>query len=179
MLKTFYNLDILHRTQRHLISLGGKRERHRATPVPFGLAAVTWRRPAAPWGFRGRVSRLVARSPHSPLPSLAAHPDLGCILSCGPSLGLLLPVSRSVLVRQRRTAVAVCRFNVRARPAGGVHGVRHLSLSLRLVDGTLQGAWLAVTELITASPGFGIPLGGCDPETLSLCTYVIRTKTQL
>lgn len=75
--------------------------------------------------------------------------------------------------------MAVCRFNVRARPAGGVHGVRHLSLSLRLVDGTLQGAWLAVTELITASPGFGIPLGGCDPETLSLCTYVIRTKTQL
>lgn len=182
MLKTFYNLDILHRTQRHLISLGGKRERHRATPVPFGLAAVAWRRPAAPWGFRGRVSRLVATSPHSP--SLAASlvgrpPGFGCILSCGPSLGLLLPVSGSVLVRQRRTAVAVCRFNVRARPAGGVHGVRHLSLSLRLVDGTLQGAWLAVTELITASPGFGIPLGGCDPETLSLCTYVIRTKTQL
>lgn len=65
MLKTFYNLDILHRTQRHLISLGGKGERHRAAPVPFGLAAVAWRRPAAPWGFRGRVSRLVAWSPRA------------------------------------------------------------------------------------------------------------------
>lgn len=85
MLKTFYNLDILHRTQRHPISLGGKRERHRATPVPFGLAAVAWRRPAAPWGFRGRVSRLVATSPHS-LPSLAAHPDLGAFYRAAPAL---------------------------------------------------------------------------------------------
>lgn len=86
MLKTFYNLDILHRTQRHPISLGGKGERHRAAPVPFGLAAVAWRRPAAPWGFRGRVSRLVARSPHSPLPSLAAHPDLGAFYPAAPAL---------------------------------------------------------------------------------------------